>query len=171
MLKARDHMKPGDLHVVTDGLNNVDKMYDHLGNRVKIMGLDQVPCWPHGWAGANQRLRGGDTPEQLWYFGRVIWTLPGDDILTVKRPYGPAVIKLVDFEGKEAAFGRGGIERHGEGNYDGTFTPRQALNNTSGCVRNWNEVIVWWAKLTESMAKKGLRIWNTVDQPGGAGQV
>lgn len=164
-------MKPGDFHIITNGRDNVDKMFDHLGNLVQINGRDKIPCHPHGWAGADQRAKGGDTIEQLWYFGAVTWTQPYESVEKVKRPYGPVFIDLVDYEGKESHFGRGGIGRHGEGLYDGTFPARQPLHNTSGCVRNHNEDVIWLAKKTEALAKKGNRIWNTVDQPGGEGQV
>lgn len=164
-------MKPGDLHLVTNGRDNVDKLFDHTGKPVQINGKDKIPCWPHGWAGARQDVTGGDTIEQLWYLGQVIWTQPTESIAKVKRPYGPVFIDLEDYEGKEARLGRAGIGRHGEGEYDGTYQNRQPLRNTAGCVRNHNEDVIWLAKKVEQLRKTGNRIWNTVDQPGGEGQV
>lgn len=169
MLKPK--MKPGDLHLVTNGRDNVDKLYDYDHNLVKINGKNKIPCHPHGWAGINQKKTGGDTPEQLWYLGMPIWTKPGESIEEVKRPYGPCFMPMVDFEGKEAAAGRAGIGRHGEGNYDGTYTPRQPLHDTSGCVRNHNEDVVWIGLKVEELRKTGNRIWNTTDMPGGEGSV
>ena len=164
-------MKPGDLHLVTNGRDNTEKMYDHNHKLVQINGKDKIECHPHGWAGANQRATGGDTIEQLWYLGQPQWTLDHEDILKVKRPYGPVFMNMEDDEGKESQYGRDGIGRHGEGEYDGTFRDYQPLRDTSGCVRNHNADVRWIAHKVEALHKTGNRIWNTVDQPGGEGQV
>lgn len=169
MLKPK--LKPGDMHLITNGRDNTAKLFDHNGKPVLINGKPKVNCYPHGWAGANQRLRGGDTIEQLWRLGQVTWTKDWEDTLTVKRPYGPVFIDLVDHEGKEAAYGRAGIGRHGEGEYDGTFQDYQTLRTTSGCDRWHNADVIWLAELVEKLAKTGNVIWNTVDQEGGEGQV
>jgi len=169
MLKPK--LRPGDYHLVVDGQNNVAKLYDHSGKLVPVNGSNKIPCYPHGWAGMNQRLVGGDTIEQLWQFGGVTWTQSWESVLEVKRPYGPVFIDLVDYEGKEAKYGRGGIGAHGEGEYDGTYQHRQPLRITSGCIRFHNTDIVYLAKKNEAVRKEKNVIWCTVDQPGGEGQV
>lgn len=169
MLKPK--LKPGDFHLVVNGRDNVAKMYDHKGNLAEINGQDKIRCHPHGWAGSNQRTVGGDTIEQLWRYGLPQWTQDWESLVNVKRPYGPVFIPMFDYEGKEKAYGRAGIGSHGEGNYDGSYTPQQPLRDTSGCIRYHNRDVVWLAQFVEKLAKTANILWLTVDQPGGEGQV
>lgn len=170
-MNVKDLMKPGDLKLYSNGRDNVEKLFDHNGKQLKIMGYDSIPCHPHGVNGPNQTIRGGDTVESIYKLGLPIWTTSSDDVEEVKRPYGHVFIPMIDVQGNMHKVGRDGFGIHGGGAWEDYWNLRQVLRNTLGCNRHWNEAAVWIAHLVEKLHKTGNVIYNQVDQPGGEGQV
>lgn len=159
-------MKPGDYHVYVNGRDNTEKVWDSNGKLCNTFSV-----FPHGIGGPDQTVNSGDTVEQLYLLGAPIWTRDDEPVEAVKRPYGWVFIPMDDYEGRLTSLGRAGLGAHGGGRLVDHWAARQQLVLTRGCVRHHNEDAKWLAQLVEKARKTGNRVWMSVDQPGGGGQV
>lgn len=151
--------KPEDFHLLVSGAANKAKLFDAEGREVK-----EFDCFPHGATGPSQDIVGGDTVVGVYTLGPVVWTLNGDDLETVKRPYGWAYIYMGDLEGKEAAVDRAGEGVHGGGHIQDYWDAHQQLTYTHGCVRLHNEDVKWLAHLVEVQSVKKGTVYMSVSQ-------
>lgn len=155
----KPELGPNDIHVVTDGATNREKVFNAQGQLLK-----EYDVFPHGANGPSQEVTGGDTVAELYLLGEPQWTGNTEDVATVKRPFGWVFIPMGDYEGKEASFGRAGEGDHGGGHMDDFWDPQQKLTYTHGCVRHHNEDVAWLARLVEATHAKGGKVWQSVTQ-------
>lgn len=166
-------LKEGDYHLYTNGKDNTSKLFHFVGGKgvpVKVNGRYEFPSFPHGIAGPNQQVNSGDTTESLYKLGKPIYTQAHESDET-KRAYGRVFIPMHDVEGKALAAGRDGFGNHGGGKWGSHYDDFQPLVPTRGCVRGHNKDVESLAWIWEQAHKTGNTVWQSVDQPGGGGQV
>lgn len=157
-------MKPGDFRLVVnstndlkDGEHSLAKLFDHSGKLLRTF-----PCLTQGVNGPSYKVVGGDTVPGDYMVTYVLWTQAHESEET-KRAYGPVYLHLGNVPGypnPQAQFGRDGEGIHGSG-----MEKRQKeLTYTHGCVRLWNDDLVWLAKLVDQIMAKGNRLYVRVVQ-------
>lgn len=125
-MNVREHMKPGDLHVVVDASSESMQCYTHEGK--KLWGIEAHAYGQH----PDWRKRLGDTPRGVYEVG-VIYDTRGE------AAYGDWCIDLIDLEGQERDNERDGISIHGGGSASPRpFAEKQGWYATHGCIRCQN---------------------------------
>ncbi|GMU54438.1 MAG: hypothetical protein AMXMBFR33_35840 [Candidatus Xenobia bacterium] len=157
-------MKPGDLRLVVnstqdlkDGQYSLAKLFDHTGRLLR-----SFECLTQGVNGPSYKVVGGDTVPGDYCVAYVLWTQPGEGE-RIWRSYGPVYLHLGNVPGQpnpQTQFGRDGEGIHGAGR-----EKRQTkLTYTRGCVRLWNDDLVWLAKMVDQIMAKGNRLYVRVAQ-------
>lgn len=155
-----------DIHII---VNDWESKYIGEAKAYSASGkmLWTIPALCKGVEGSRWSIRNGDTPPGLYLAGELIVTKPGEPNQTWSA-YGQHCIDLVEQEGQESRYQRGGICWHG----GGTAAPdplarKQQLVPTLGCVRSHNgdlaEIVV---PMLQSLNQKGAKMWITVNQIG-----
>ena len=146
---------PHDLHMVVSGQDNTAKIFNATGKLLR-----GISALPHGVGGRDWTQHNADTPPGLYLLGDIVPTLTTDP-QNIHDSYGPGYIYLVEQEGQESKYGRGGCGVHG-GRQAGVEHPELKL--TEGCIRIFDED---WLKLANSLKwtkKTGGQVWVTVIQ-------
>jgi hypothetical protein len=134
--------KSGDTHIIVNDISQTAKAYDFTGKL-----LWELPALARGQGSDFEfKLTNTDTPPGLYKIGTIykdyekVGTNPSYD--RTLMAYGWYSFDLVELEGQEAKYGRGGIMIHGGGSacgWPGAWAPMQRLFSTHGCVRMHNQ--------------------------------
>lgn len=133
--------KTGDHHIIVNDISENAKAFNYDGKLIW-----EVPCLARGQGSDYEfKLTNTDTPPGLYKIGQIY----NDYALNPNPPYDRTLIAygwisfdLIDLEGQESKYGRGGIMIHGGGSacgWPGAWAPMQPLHSTHGCVRMHNQ--------------------------------
>jgi len=133
--------KSGDTHLILNSQSREAKFFAFEGNllyKAPVLCMGQSSDW---------RVKRGNTPPGLYRLGQM-WNdysqVSPDQIpahTDVRRQYGWLTFDMVDLEGNEDGYFRGGVSLHGGGSaagWPGAWAPKQPLYSTHGCPRMHN---------------------------------
>jgi len=133
--------KKGDTHLIVNDITEKVKAFDFDGKL-----LWELPALARGQGSDSEfKLRNTDTPPGLYKIGTIYKDYEKDPTPPYSRDvmaFGWYSFDLVELEGQEAKYGRGGIMIHGGGSacgWPGAWAPKQKLFSTHGCVRMHNQ--------------------------------
>jgi hypothetical protein len=133
--------KNGDTHLIVNDVTEKVKAFSFDGKL-----LWELPALARGQGSDIEfKLRNTDTPPGLYKIGTIYKDYEKDPTPPYSRDvmaFGWYSFDLVELEGQEAKYGRGGIMIHGGGSacgWPGAWAPKQKLFSTHGCVRMHNQ--------------------------------
>jgi len=130
--------KQGDSHLIVNDATETMKAFSFEGKL-----LWEIPCLARGqYSDFEWRIQKSDAPPGLYAIGTIYrdYDINGDDprFDRTLMAYGWYSFDLVELEGQESRYGRGGIMIHGGGSangWPGAWVPSQPLTPTWGCCR------------------------------------
>lgn len=133
--------KQGDTHLIVNDITEKVKAFSFEGKQ-----LWELPALARGQGSDYEfKLNNTDTPPGLYKIGTIYKDYEKDPTPAYSRDlmaFGWYSFDLVELEGQESKYGRGGIMMHGGGSacgWPGAWAPYQSLHSTHGCVRMHNK--------------------------------
>ena len=132
--------KQGDIHLLVNDITEKMKAFDFSGKL-----LWEIPCLARGQGSDYEfKYTNTDTPPGLYKIGQIYKDYEQNPNPSYSRDlmaFGWYSFDLVELEGQESKYGRGGVMIHGGGSacgWPGAWQPNQSLYSTHGCVRVHN---------------------------------
>ena len=133
--------KKGDSHLIVNDITERVKAFNYSGKL-----LWELPALARGQGSDFEfQSTNTDTPPGLYKIGTIYRDYENDATPSYSRDlmaFGWYSFDLVELEGQESKYSRGGIMIHGGGSacgWPGAWQPYQPLYSTHGCVRMHNK--------------------------------
>lgn len=133
--------KSGDSHLIVNDISETVKAFDFSGKL-----LWELPALARGQGSDFEfKFTNTDTPPGLYKIGQIYRDYEQNSNPPYSRDvmaFGWYSFDLVELEGQESKYGRGGVMIHGGGSacgWPGAWAPMQPLYSTHGCVRMHNQ--------------------------------